>query len=203
MPPQTAEARRLRNRSEMRRAILDVAERQLVEHGTDSFSMRKLADRFGCTPPTLYHYFRDKDQLVDSVLQERLAKLAGELRAVSRSGDVLQDIQARFAAFAHFGVRNADHYELLVARGARAEELPAGAECRRLLQAPLDALVRQGAIDTDRLELLEQTLWSFLHGWIVLQMVRPDEEWRPELLLGGIESIVHGYTQARTEEVGS
>lgn len=201
MAPQTAEARRLRNRTEMRRAILDAAEGLLVERGIEAFSMRKLAERSGCRPPTLYHYFRDKEQLVDDLLEERLSRLVSELRAVERSGDAVADMQALFGAFARFGVRNPDHYQLLVAPRSRpTEELPSGAESRRLLQSPLDAFVRQGRVDAQRRELLEQALWSFLHGWILLQTSRPEADWQPDLLRRGIEAIVQGLVEPGSGE---
>jgi len=193
MPLPTAAARRLQNRTQTRRAILDAAESLLVAGGAEALSMRKLADRCGCTPPTLYHYFRDKEQLVDELLDERLAGLVAELRAVASSGDWLADLQARIGAFAAFGVRNPHHYQLMMApRGPDPAELGHGEEARRLLQAPVEALVVRGALDAAARELLEQALWSFLHGWILLQTTRPEQDWVPDLLDRGVAAIVSG-----------
>ena len=79
--PTPAETRRQRQRSEARRAILDMTETLLVEAGSDAFSIRTLAERCGYTAPTIYHYFGDKAGLIDALLEERFARL---LLAVER-----------------------------------------------------------------------------------------------------------------------
>ena len=78
--------RRLQVREETRRTILAAAEEILVERGVDGFSVRALAARCGCTAATLYHYFADKEQLVDELLASRLEGLNRELASVERSG---------------------------------------------------------------------------------------------------------------------
>ena len=52
-----AERRRLRQRTDAQRAILDATEALLVEDGYEQFSMRRLVERCGYTAPTIYRYF--------------------------------------------------------------------------------------------------------------------------------------------------
>jgi AcrR family transcriptional regulator len=84
---QPAVLRRTRQREEARRAILDATEAILVEDGIELFSIRKLATRCGYTAPTIYHYFRDKDGLIDALLEERFSRLLQRVRRVSVGGD--------------------------------------------------------------------------------------------------------------------
>ena len=74
MEPHPSEIRRSRHREEARRAILDATEAILLEDGVELFSIRKLATRCGFTAPTIYHYFRDKDGLIDALLEERFSR---------------------------------------------------------------------------------------------------------------------------------
>jgi AcrR family transcriptional regulator len=202
---QRARERRLQYREDTCRAILDAAEELLVEGGLDAFSMRRLAERCGCTAPTLYHYFRDKTSLIDALLEERLAKLVAELRAVELSGDAARDVRVMCSAFARFGVRNPSHYQLLMLhRADEAEEQPSGKEAQAIIQQPLEALVVRGVLPEQELETLRQGLWSLLHGFILLQWTRPDEDWVPDLLDRSLDAMIRGTLErTRAAERGS
>ncbi len=201
MPPQPVEERRLQYRAETRRAILDAAEELLVEGGLDSFSMRRLAERCGCTAPTLYHYFRDKPGLVEALLEERLRQLVAELRTVARSDDAAENVRALCGAFAGFSLRNPGHYQLLMMnRGADAPVPPAGEEARRLLGEPIDELVRRGELPEERRESLRQGLWSLLHGYILLRTTRADEHWEHDLLERSLDALIRGSLGGKEAE---
>jgi AcrR family transcriptional regulator len=187
---------RLQHRADSRRAILEAAEELLVEGGLESFSMRRLAERCGCTAPTLYHYFRDKPGLVDALLEERLRELLAELRETQLPGDALGKVRVLCAAFARFGVRNPAHYQLLVTK-RDAPGPPSREELERLLLDPLEGLVRRGALAEERLETVRQGLWSLLHGFILLQTTRPDEDWRPGLLESSLDAMLRGWLGER------
>ncbi len=58
--------------------ILKIALDISVEEGIENLSMRKLASEVGCTPSTIYHHFKDKNDLlnelilyVDKILDEK------------------------------------------------------------------------------------------------------------------------------------
>jgi AcrR family transcriptional regulator len=73
-PPTPSERRRLQQRAEARGTILAAADALLVKDGYERFSMRRLADRCGYTAPTIYHYFGDKQGLIDAVVEGRLKR---------------------------------------------------------------------------------------------------------------------------------
>lgn len=191
--PRAARKGRPRYRADARRAILDEAEALLIEEGREAFSMRRLAERCGCSAPTLYHYFRDKPGLIGELLEERLSALAGELRAVAPSPDPVATFSALAAAFAGFGVRNPGHYQLLVAASADdAPDPPSSEEVRRLFGEPLEALVGRGDLAAGDLETLRQGLWCLVHGFVLLQTTRPDDDWVPELLDLSLQAMIRG-----------
>jgi len=194
MSSQPVAQRRLQYRADTRKAILDAAEELLVEGGLETFSMRRLAERCGCTAPTLYHYFRDKTGLVDALLEERLQRLVAELRAVPLGGGALEQVHALCAAFVAFALRNPSHYALLMLnRGTEVPPVPAGEEAQALLGAPLEDLEEAGVIAAEEREALRQALWSLLHGYILLQTHRPDEEWVPQLLEKSLDAMMRGF----------
>jgi AcrR family transcriptional regulator len=200
MQPPAAERRRLQHREDARRAILAAAEELLAEGSLDAFSMRRLGERSGFTAPTLYHYFRDKLALLEALLEERLAGLVAELRAVPRSPDTVAWVSALASTFARFGLRHPSHYQLLVlGSGEDSLEPPAAAEVRAIFGEPLDGLARGGRLSARELERLRQGLWSFVHGFILLQSTRPDEPWEPDLLEASLDAMIRGSLSGRSE----
>jgi AcrR family transcriptional regulator len=191
MALQPAERRRLQYREDTRQGILDAAAELLVEGGLDAFSMRRLAERCGCTAPTLYHYFRDKPGLIHAVVEERMQQLVAELRLVSPRDEPREQARAMCLSFARFALRNPHHYELLsLNRGPEAEDSAAGEEARRLLMDPLEALARSGGIVEADLEVLRLGLWSLLHGYILLRTTRPDEAWSEAVLERSVDALL-------------
>jgi AcrR family transcriptional regulator len=57
---------------QMRYRILDESHRIFSEEGYQAISMRRLAERIGVTTGVLYHYFKNKEQLVQAVLRRGL-----------------------------------------------------------------------------------------------------------------------------------
>jgi AcrR family transcriptional regulator len=103
-PPPWAPARGRSPRREPldRDAIVDAALRVLDREGIDGLSMRRLAEELGTGPATLYWHVRNKDELLDLVLErvigeftpppadparweEQLRKMAHSMRNVMRS----------------------------------------------------------------------------------------------------------------------
>ena len=68
--------RRERQRQEARRTILDATESLVIEKNGSDFSIRELGKRAGYSAPTVYHYFGDKDGLIEALLEERVSRLA-------------------------------------------------------------------------------------------------------------------------------
>ena len=123
MQGELASQRRQRYRDDTRRGLLDGAAELLVEEGLDALSMRRLAARCGCAAATIYHYFKDKTDLVDALLEERMRDLVAELEAVELAEDPVRNALILCVAFARFGLRNPEHYQLMMMnRGEGAEE---------------------------------------------------------------------------------
>ncbi|GGK17425.1 TetR family transcriptional regulator [Pilimelia terevasa] len=63
-----------------RTRIRDVALDLFAAQGYEQTSLREIAERLGVTKAALYYHFRSKDEIVDSVLADRLSAI-GELIA--------------------------------------------------------------------------------------------------------------------------
>jgi AcrR family transcriptional regulator len=57
----------------MREHILSVAAQLFLERGFSNVSIRDICERCDVTPPTIYHYFGNKDRLFQAVIRKTLS----------------------------------------------------------------------------------------------------------------------------------
>ena len=139
--PSAFERRRLQQREETRRAILDATQELLVDGGYEGFSMRRLAARCGYTAPSIYHHFGDKQGLLDAIVEERFQLILERLRQVRRRRDPADTVRAMIGEFVQFGLENPDHYKLLdLPRPDDAPQPPSGERVRELIHVQLEDL---------------------------------------------------------------
>jgi AcrR family transcriptional regulator len=200
---QPAERRRLRQREDARRAILDAAEALLIEDGYERFSIRRLQERCGYTAPTIYHHFGDKRGLVDALLEERFGTLLARLRRVRLGSDREENIRQLARAFVRFALRNPTHYRLLYAPRPPGIGPPPSLEtARALIQTPFRELAAGGRLWTEDFEAATQACWATLHGLIHLLTTRPEYPWSPRLFEVALETMVRGLLREPSQRDG-
>jgi AcrR family transcriptional regulator len=188
-----AERRRLQQREDARRAILDAAEALLVEDGYGRFSMRRLAIRCGYTAPTIYYYFGGKQRLIDAVLEERFARILVRIRRVGRRRDPAESVRAQLDAFVRFSLENPTHYRLLTVPRPDDSPPPASAEAARAeLETPLAVLLAAGRLRARSVDEAVQCLWAVLHGVISLRINGPAELWVENLEEFALDTVLRG-----------
>ena len=74
---------RERYRDELRRAILDAAREAFVRDGYAGVSMRRLAERVGCSHGNLYLHFKDKEALFDCLVEESFDQFGEGMRTMT------------------------------------------------------------------------------------------------------------------------
>jgi AcrR family transcriptional regulator len=189
-----AEERRSLSRAETRRVILDASEALLIEVGQSGFSVRKLVERSGYSAPTIYHHFKDKDGLIDALLEQRLTLLSRDLQKVPLVDDPVENLRSLSRAFAFFGLRNPTHYQLLMQVREDSDKLiESGEEARRLMETPAEQIAERGWIEFGEVELFRQAIWTTIHGIVSMHALRPDVEWKSDLLDCSIEGIIRGW----------
>jgi AcrR family transcriptional regulator len=115
------DSRRKRDSVATRGAIFDAARDIFVSDGYDRASVRRIAERAGCSHGTLYLYFRDKDDLLQQLIEEQFGPLQARLRAIPRTLDPLQRLREAAREILQTGIELPDHFHLmLVARAPHA-----------------------------------------------------------------------------------
>jgi len=194
---EAARRRRQQSRADARRAILDAAETLIVADGFDAFSMRRLAVRCGYTAPTIYHYFGDKQTLIDALVEERCQVLLRAVKRIPLGTDPVRNLRAMCLAFIRFGLRFPMHYQLLaVPHDDEDKPPPPSAEAARaLMQSPLEQLAAASRVPAG-VEAAGQALWAYLHGHILLRTGRPGYEWEKGVLEIGLDALLEGLIRS-------
>ena len=81
----------------VRQAILDTALEIGLQEGFEAVSIRKIISRMKYSTGVIYHYFKDKQEVIDAVEASQTAWLSGEIRAIlSEENDGLSGMLAVF-----------------------------------------------------------------------------------------------------------
>jgi AcrR family transcriptional regulator len=182
-----------RSSTATRRAILESTRSLLIELGASQLTIRRVEERSGFKAPTIYHHFRDKTGLIDSLLEEDCADLYARLCHVPRRANPLEYLRELARAYLWFGLSNPTHYALISApRRESARPLPSAEAARELVFRALLAASDSGTLAGRDPEAVFQAVWAVLHGVVSLAVSRPDHPWRPELVDLALEAIEHG-----------
>jgi AcrR family transcriptional regulator len=190
----------------LRDELLDAAEALLIDHGSmEAVSIRAIVRAVGVSPPSLYLHFDDKDDLFFEVCLRRFADFEQALREASDGiDDPVERLHALGQAYVRFGVTRREHYGIIFGPGAqdvvRDRDLSDAPSMRAfaLLVGTIQECIDTGAICSDDAWLTSMTLWSAVHGAVMLYLTKdklgdqfplPDPE-----VLGAhvLEVVLHG-----------
>ncbi|MFI2291341.1 TetR/AcrR family transcriptional regulator [Streptomyces niveus] len=168
----------------LRQEILDAATRILEETGReDALSLRGVAREVGISAPSVYRHFKDKADLVSTVLDATYRALAVAMReagesAAAAGADPWARARATVTAYRRFAIDKPRRYRLMFSLEYEPEHHPsADHPIGTVLQAwtdTADAYLTEAAPDR-RAEAqdLGIHLWTALHGQLVLWRTLP------------------------------
>ncbi|MFW0794530.1 WHG domain-containing protein [Gordonia sp. CPCC 205515] len=168
--------RRMRERQERERRIIECARAIADSEGWSAVTTRRLANEIEYSPPVLYGHFPDgRDGIVNAVAIAGFGDFATTMRAVL--DDDADDHLTRFiTAYLDFSAGNPATYEAMFSMQleVRFADESTPAELRDAFGVLVDAVGGEGSPDA---ETRAELLWSALHGMSVLsrtQRLRPD-----------------------------
>lgn len=175
-----AAARREKYKAELRADILKAAREIFVQDGYEGFTIRKLADRIGCSPGNIYLYFKDKNAIFDHLVDESFALLLAALPQPSQEkcDDPVALLRRGLRAYVSFGLNHSDHYRFSFLMQPAIQPRP------QRQRAAYESLLRKvrlcaedGRLRTDDVDCAAQALWAAAHGVTSLLVQRPRFPW--------------------------
>lgn len=199
--------RKVREKQELRQLILDAARDLFVRQGYESVSMRKIADKIEYSPASIYTYFKDKDEILDSLCEETFLKLHLEKMAAVQQmeGDSLDLLKKGMETYIRFGLDHPDHYTVTFmlkapyfGKPGKQETLKAktGQQCFSDMRNIVRRCMEEGKIKNADAEETSQALWAGIHGLTALLITHPGFPFveRERLIARTIEILVRGVS---------
>ncbi len=182
-------ARRTRARrgegEKLRAEILEATERLLISSGdVDSVSIRDIAEAVGCTPPSIYLHFEDKEALVFAVCERIFQSLEAVCREASDGvADPVEAVRRCGRAYVRFGLDHPELYRIIFM--SRTQDANSPPLLDRLKQASGFGLVVEraqlcvdaGMFPEEDAFFLACGLWSSVHGVTSLMIAKPWFPW--------------------------
>lgn len=153
--------------------ILRVTAEIVEEKGPEGLALNEVATRLGYTRPTIYLYYKNKDELLQATIDRSFETFADLQDAAAEGLPPAWALRRRVAAYLDWGIEHPGMYRLMFEHPAEKPVDPARAATRqRWLQRDRELLgeVIDGVDGGDRasLDLVEPGLWAITHGLVSL-----------------------------------
>jgi len=196
-PRPRIEQRRERQRQDARRTILDATEALMIETNGPDFSMRSLGERSGYSAPTIYHYFGDKDGLIEALLEERVARLADQLERVEPTGDPQGDLRAMLLAYFEFSADHQTFTRLMwtLSRKGESRMPEAMTRVQSCVENAMERFGERGQLGSFDADSAGKILWALAYGLVSLRITQPDFTWEDSLAKRALDALFLGMAE--------
>ena len=172
--------RKEREKEELRERILIAAKRLFLEKGVEKTSIRNIADLIEYSPGSIYHYFKDKNEIFHALHQGGFQQLMSRMEVLTTVQNPMERLKAMGRIYVQFGVENPDMYDLMFIKEAplthvfqaKDEQWNEGANTFNFLRTTLRECLAQGYFKGHQEESLSFMIWATVHGMISLHIRR-------------------------------
>ena len=165
--------RREREILEVRQSILTAAREIARQEGWQAVTIRKVADRIEYSPPTIYEYFENKEDILLELLREGYRQLAAALKGASSSAeDCEQRLMNMVEAYWQFAMSQPELYQVMTGLGVPycSEKPPAMREAFVTIKESLAEWMHAMGVEIPDVEGAVMIMRSLVHGLISLTM---------------------------------
>ena len=178
-------------RGDTRERLLEAAVELTAESPGADISLRAVCDRVGVRMPTLYHYFGNKEGLLDAVAEHGFGLYLAAKANRESSGDPIQDLRDGWDAHVAFGLANPGLYTLMYGQVRPGDSRPATSRPTQMLRALTGVAAEQGrlAVSADQAaaHILATNVGVTLRQ---ILLAAPD----PDLTAAAREAVIAGIT---------
>lgn len=176
--------RQLRKQEEIRNIILEAARKIISKEGIQGLSIRKITNDIEYSPAIIYHYFKDKNQIVESLATEGYEKILASIRTVKVDAKKPEkEIEEVFRQYIESSLSHPEEYKAFMLSEdntmlARTRILEKGivekSKTMKLLNNCIIRGIEQGIFEPYNEELTAQIIWTSTFGLIMKIMLEKD-----------------------------
>jgi len=165
-----------RRRGLRRDVIVDAAAALISAEGLDSFTLRRLADRFEVSAPALYTHFTDKNDVLRAVAEHYFAALTARYADIDANADPdrpLDRVREQCRTYVNLALEDPELFRVMflfppALRGVTPAEhnqsLPAADEAVTTAISALEDAIELGQLEDVEPLTVALSLWAAVHG---------------------------------------
>ncbi|GAA0737301.1 TetR/AcrR family transcriptional regulator [Clostridium oceanicum] len=175
--------RREKEKSEMKKNILKAANEIIKEEGIDNLSIRKIAKKIDYSAPIVYHYFKDKEDIINTIMIRGYQKIMREIASSQKNyKNPKENLEKGIRRYIEISLESSYEYKSILLNSSKeildyTALLFKGAASKRqgiamLCNSIKDIFESEGRdIDDSVIELKSQIIWVSMFGLIMKLIV--------------------------------
>jgi len=176
--------RRIRQKEEVKAAILHAAWKLVLADGWQSLSIRKIADAIEYSIPVIYDHFENKEAILLEFSKDGFKALVETITVTKSKYDKpCEQLDAIAFAYWDFAFDNKEYYQLMFGLGMpscdTARKVPEIGAFGMLVSGVIKEIMATSSHPDANPFLKYHTFWSMLHGLVSINMMgqttTPDE----------------------------
>lgn len=176
--------RQVRKQEELRQTILAAARDIISQEGFPGLSIRKITRAIDYSPAIIYHYFKDKDEIVKALLSEGYARIVSSIGMVERNeAEPEKEIQQAFTQYIKAALASPEEYKafmlnadatILEKTALLSQGISQTSRTLQVLCANIQRGISQGRYIPCDPELTAQIFWTSTFGLIIKLILEKD-----------------------------
>jgi len=207
---QMSKERQVLKQEEIRNLILTTAQQIVGKDGISGLSIRKITNMIDYSPAIIYHYFKDKDEIINKLMEENYKKITGALSSIySKEAEPEQKLKETSRKYIEIALQMPNEYMNIMLSSApnileHSSVLFNGASVKRQAIGVLCKIIKdyykEFTISDDEIELTAQLIWTSTFGLITRIIIeKVPEEQRDKLINHHIKVIINGLLHVKSQ----
>lgn len=196
--------RKEREKDEHRELILNAAKEIIKKEGIENLSIRKIAASIEYSPGIIYHYFHNKEDIINLLVKDGYDKMLNTLSSEETYIDnPVKRLKHLLKAYINITLQMPEEYKTILLSSSaevlqHTSTLFQGAVSQRkalgILAQCLKDIYKNKRLDDKIIELTTQVIWTSVFGLIIRIIIEKNisEEQRNNLIEHHIKLLVNG-----------
>lgn len=196
--------RRNREKDAIRRKIIDTASEILTSEGYENLSIRKIANKIEYSPGIIYHYFKDKAEIVTYIVEEGYGKVLKSIESVKLDPEnpektieeglrnyinLMLEMPEQFKTILMSDIESIKEKVYMLNEGVSKDR-----KSMQILCSLIELGMKKGKFREMDVELTAQIIWISTHGLLsrlILEKNIPDKQ-KERLINHHFNVLIHG-----------
>lgn len=199
--------RRQSERENIRKKIINAASEILSKEGYESLSIRKIANNIEYSPGVIYHYFKDKAEIVACVVEEGYGAILKNISGIEIDGENPDRTMVdTLKLYIELMLKTPEQFKAILMNDIegiqeKVNVLEEGISKKRksikLLCDLIAVCIQKGKFRDMDVELTAQVIWTSTHGLISRLILEKNisEEQKNRLINYHFEMIINGLVK--------